>query len=232
MQALQALAIAAHPTLEEALRAVVPDGACVAQADARYDPGALMEAERPAVARAVAKRVAEFTGGRIAARRALAVLGIDPAAIPAAASRMPLWPPGVVGSISHSGGCCVAAVARADRHRSMGVDIEAAAPLAPHLWETVCTPAERDWLLSQPAEVRGSLAKVIFSAKESVYKWQYPLTRMTLWFKDVEIDYSPVAHIFRARFTRSLSFRGRPIRAVWGRAADYGERIVTAVTGE
>ena len=50
----------------------------------------------------------------------------------------------------------------------------------------MCTQKERDWLqgLSEP----GLTGKVLFSAKESVYKCQYPLTMKFLGFHAVEVE--------------------------------------------
>jgi len=54
------------------------------------------------------------------------------------------------------------------------------------LWRRVCTPKERDWLheLSAP----GLTGKILFSAKESVYKCQYPITNKFLGFHAVEVE--------------------------------------------
>jgi 4'-phosphopantetheinyl transferase EntD len=94
--------------------------------------------------------------------------------------------PGFVGSISHTDTWCAAAVARAEDVRSIGIDLEPATPLKESLWRRVCTPKERDWLheLSAP-ELTG---KILFSAKEAVYKCQYPITTKFLGFHAVEVE--------------------------------------------
>src|ERR1700679_1440183 len=56
----------------------------------------------PSVARAVRSRQAEFFFGRLAARSVLAALNAPPGEVSVGASREPVWPPGIVGSISHT----------------------------------------------------------------------------------------------------------------------------------
>ena len=79
--------------------------------------------ERSAVADAIESRRREFAAGRALARRQLARLGVDPGPIPARADRTPIWPEGVVGSISHCADLCAVVVARADAFRSLGLDV-------------------------------------------------------------------------------------------------------------
>src|SRR5205814_1840165 len=65
------------------------------------------ESESAAVLEAVARRRDEFLTGRTFARRALAELGCPATAIPVGEGRMPIWPDGYLGSISHCEGLCV-----------------------------------------------------------------------------------------------------------------------------
>jgi 4'-phosphopantetheinyl transferase EntD len=77
-------------------------------------------------------------------------------------------------------------VARAEDVRSIGIDLEPATPLKESLWRRVCTQKERDWLHELPAP--GLTGKILFSAKEAVYKCQYPLTSKFLGFHAVEVE--------------------------------------------
>jgi 4'-phosphopantetheinyl transferase EntD len=95
---------------------------------------------------AVPRRRAEFTTGRACARRALAELGVAPAAILSGDRREPLWPDGVVGAITHCAGFRAAAVGRATDYRSIGIDAEPDEPLVDGILELVSLPAERDQL--------------------------------------------------------------------------------------
>ena len=67
--------------------------------------------EAMAIERAVDKRRAEFTRGRACAREALSELGVPPQPIPVGTHRQPVWPLGVVGSITHCKGLVVAVAA-------------------------------------------------------------------------------------------------------------------------
>jgi len=99
--------------------------------------------------------------------------------------REPLWPAGTVGSISHSGTMAVAAVAPISLLATIGIDIEPAEALDPDLLGHICRPTELARLSNKPDA--GLRAKLIFSAKESVYKCLWPATRQFLEFSDVEI---------------------------------------------
>lgn len=149
--------------------------------------GGLLKAEQEAVAGAARTRVEQFTAGRVCSRSALGRLGVAATTpILRGEDRAPIWPPGFVGSISHTDMWCAAAVARAADVRSLGIDLEPATPLKESLWRRVCTAAERDWLHDVP--VPGLTGKILFSAKESVYKCQYPLTRTFLGFHAVQLE--------------------------------------------
>ncbi len=140
----------------------------------------LWEVENPAMARAIPKRRSEFAAGRRAARAGMASLGLPQAAIPQGPDRAPVWPAGLAGSIAHCETLCIAAVSQT--HRSIGIDIEPATPLADDLIPIICADAEQAWL---PQTGRGRVAKQIFSAKEAVYKAQYPLIGRIIGFDDV-----------------------------------------------
>ncbi|WP_417720653.1 4'-phosphopantetheinyl transferase family protein [Salipiger sp.] len=147
-------------------------------------PGRLFPEERALVARAVPARRAEFIGGRLAAREAMARIGLPPAAVPPMPDRAPRWPDGVVGSITHTEGLCLAVVGRAAQWRALGIDLEADTPLQTDLLPEI---ADRDELATcdLPQELAG---KRIFSAKEAAYKAQYPLTRTLFGFDAMRAD--------------------------------------------
>ena len=68
--------------LADALRGLLGPGIGVGVTDPIAPEGALWDTEKPAVARAVPKRRLEFTAGRVAARAAMADLGLPAAAVP------------------------------------------------------------------------------------------------------------------------------------------------------
>lgn len=203
-------------------------GVAVAALDPREARGELLPAERPAVARAVESRRREFLAGRLAARRAMAELGLPAAAIPLGPDRAPVWPEGVVGSISHTGTACLAVVARAGTLRSVGIDLETDEPLPPELEAAICRPEEIAWLAAQPPAERGRLAKLIFSAKEAAYKCQYPLTRTLFGFEALRVRMDVERGTLDATFVHAIG----PFAAgacLPGRVSVQSGHVLTAV---
>jgi 4'-phosphopantetheinyl transferase EntD len=128
----------------------------------------LHASERALVSRAVPKRQHEFATGRSLAHELLARLGAGQSPLLADADRAPLWPAGIIGSISHARGLCVVAVSRRGAMASLGVDVEDAEAVRPELWQRVLRPDEERWLRAQPGATQLRLAAVFFSAKEAV----------------------------------------------------------------
>ncbi|MGI9023755.1 MAG: 4'-phosphopantetheinyl transferase family protein [Acidimicrobiales bacterium] len=140
--------------------------------------------EAALVTSAVARRRHEFLVGRACAHSVLAALGRDDGPIGVGSRRQPLWPDGVVGSIAHGGDWAGAVVAREPDAAGLGLDIERLEPpLAPDVEALVLSRAEKARL---PADPRAS--KVIFMAKECVYKALFPATGWALEFSDVQVD--------------------------------------------
>jgi 4'-phosphopantetheinyl transferase EntD len=164
----------------------------------------IFASEAAAMARAVPKRRAEFFAGRVAAHRAMQTLGLLPEPVPMGADRAPVWPSDTVGSISHCDGACVALVARADGFRALAVDIEPDADLPEDVIGMVCLPAERNWLDQVQKTDRRRMARRIFSAKETVFKLQYPITGKMLDFSDVVITFDVEPLRFEALVTAPI----------------------------
>jgi 4'-phosphopantetheinyl transferase EntD len=141
----------------------------------------LFPSELALIADAVPKRRAEFTTARQCARRALSELGLGPAPILQGSSREPLWPDGIVGSISHCPGYHAAAVARASGLRSIGIDAERDEPLPAAILDEIALPAERGQLRARWGP---HLDRLLFSAKEAVYKAWFPVAGCWLGFED------------------------------------------------
>jgi 4'-phosphopantetheinyl transferase EntD len=194
--------------------------------------GELLPAEAVLLPKAAAPRLLEFRAGRHCARVALARLGVTGVPVLRAADRTPVWPEGVVGSIAHTRrqdrGWCGAVVARSRDVRSLGLDAELEGPLQENLWERVLSPEERAWLAARPEAERGTIAKLVFSAKESTYKCLYPVARQFLEFHEVRI-----ALVGDAEFRATLLVDAAPFRAgetFMGRHAHRSGIVVTAVT--
>ncbi|MET8909936.1 4'-phosphopantetheinyl transferase superfamily protein [Micromonospora sp. NPDC004551] len=158
------------------------------------DPAGLTlhPAEEPVVANSVPKRRREFTTVRHCARRALSRLGLPPAPILPGVRGAPSWPAGVVGSMTHCEGYRAAVLARVGAVASVGVDAEPHATLPDGVLEAIALPAERARtaaLAATDAAVRWD--RLLFSAKESVYKAWFPLTHRWLDFAEADITLDP-----------------------------------------
>ena len=151
------------------------------------------------VQRAAAKRRRDFAAGRACASEALARLGIRDYPLCVGSGNEPLWPPGIVGSLSHCAGYCGVAVSRREITLALGLDVELAEPLNPRLERMVCNRSEMQWIRQHPHPPYSDWAKIIFSAKESVYKCYYSLAGRRLNFHDVEIRLTPSQQKFTAR---------------------------------
>jgi len=186
--------------------------------------------EEPLVRNAVKKRRREFAAGRSCARKALQTLGFESYPLLSGSHREPLWPPGIIGSLTHCEGYCAAVVARTDRIAGLGVDAEVSEALDPELIRMVCTPAELEWVRGNRPPQHGDWPKIIFSAKESVYKCLFPFVRRVLDYREVEIEFHPPMGRFSARllFDPPEALVGVP--AASGRFKAEVEHIVTGVT--
>ena len=156
----------------------------------------LFPEEERSLGRAVEKRRHEFLTGRACARRALTDLGHGPVAIPSGDRGEPLWPGGVVGSITHCRGYRACAVASAEQVRSVGIDAEVDEPLSQGVLEAIAFGRERAMVARPGAGV--CLDRLLFSAKEAIYKAWFPLARRWLGFEDVEVTIDLGGGTFRA----------------------------------
>lgn len=140
------------------------------------------------LAGAVAKRKAEFLAGRYAARRAMQRLGAEAMTVRIGEYRSPVWPPGLVGSISHTDGVAVCMVAHATRYASAGIDVEPwiAPAIANDVRTTIVKGAEEALLRQLPLAFEQGLT-LAFSAKESLFKALYPRVRRFFDFGDVSL---------------------------------------------
>jgi 4'-phosphopantetheinyl transferase EntD len=197
-------------------------------------PGAaLLPEEEPLVERAVQRRKDEFTTVRSCARQALAGLGLPPVAVLAGPSREPLWPAGVVGSLTHCTGYRAAAVARRDDLASVGIDAEPHDELPEGVLDRVSLDGERVALAALPPGVHWD--RLLFSAKESVYKAWFPLAGRWLGFEDARLEFTPGPDPAAGGFTARLlvgdlpSVGGRTVDGFSGRYAVADGLLITAI---
>jgi len=173
------------------LRQILPASAASAHTFADAQHTFLYPEERLEVASAVERRRREFATARSCARAALARLGIASGPIPRGRHGAPRWPAGVVGSITHCEGFRASAVARAMTAGSLGLDAEPNGPLPALVLERIAGDEERAWLGETSGERSVHWDRLLFSAKECVYKAWYPLTGERLVFSDATVSLHP-----------------------------------------
>ena len=207
-----------------------PDTVVVTADHPRVWEEGLLPAEAALLGPSVAlKRRREFTAGRNCARRALVALGLPESPLLSGAQREPLWPSGVVGSITHSGGYCAAAVGRATRYAGIGIDCERHLPVSEGVVRLVCTARERAWLANAP-DHDIQWPTLIFSAKESFYKVWFPLTGRWLGFEAATLTIDPARSTFQIELDRPLRAAfGDHATPVAGRYAVTDEYLFTSI---
>ena len=190
----------------------------------RYGPPVtvpLFADEERAVAHAVPARRAEYAAVRGCARDALGRLGVTTLAVPSAPNRAPVWPDGIVGSMTHCAGYRAAAVARSHAWAGLGIDAEPRAPLPPEVADLVLDASERAPLADLDPHLCAD--RVLFSAKESAYKVWSPITGTWLGFEDVRV------HLEDDELVIRLLKPGLGVDELRGRWAVGDDLLVTAV---
>ncbi len=195
--------------------------------------GMLLPEEEAALGRVVPSRHAEHLAGRLCARRAMAALRLPGVAVVVGADRAPVWPAGLVGAITHCEGYAAAAVARAGTVVSVGIDAEPCDGLPPGVLGLVADEVERAHLAGLPAGLPWD--RLLFSAKEAVYKAWYPITRTFVGFEAARLCFRPGPDLFTGRFHATVAAPSgdpaRPSRPLEfaGRYAVRDALLLTAV---
>lgn len=134
-------------------------------------------------------RKEHYRSGRICAGEVLSKLGTrgqpvlrDPQ------TREPLWPEGISGAITHSGNWAAAAAGKTSDVSGIGIDLEdLERQVDSRISRHVCIPEEQKWLQECGEDFLEQNLKIIFSAKESIFKAFFPYTRTYLHFHDARI---------------------------------------------
>jgi len=182
------------------LERILPASVAVVSRSEDVDGAELFPEERAALGQAVGKRRREFVTARACAREALGQLGLAAQAVPSGARGEPLWPQGIVGSITHCEGYRACALARSTDLLTIGVDAEPNQPLPDGVLGDVALAEEREWIRSLAGEApEVSWDRLLFSAKESVYKAWFPLAQRWLGFEDASLQVDRGSGTFSAR---------------------------------
>lgn len=170
---------------------LLPDSVVTVEAhgDDAAEGGTLYPEEARRMARSVEKRRREFAAVRACARRAMEKLGVPAQAVLPGHRGAPVWPAGLIGSMTHCEGYCAASLARATDLASLGIDAEPHEELPEEVIDAVGLPTEherlRELALRNPSV---HWDRLLFSAKESVYKAWFPLTGKWLDFLEADIE--------------------------------------------
>jgi 4'-phosphopantetheinyl transferase EntD len=209
-------------------RGVVAVEAFADRPDEEAHPG-----EADLIANAVESRRREFITARRCAREALRRLGRPPVPIRPGERREPQWPPGVVGSITHCAGYRGVAVAPATDIAAVGIDAEPHLPLPDGVLDAVTANGDAEQLTGLARQHPAThWDRLLFSAKESVYKAWFPLTRRWLGFEDASLTIDPGTRAFTARIHVPGTRRdgGRELTELHGRYLVTAGLVLTAVT--
>ncbi|MDX6552782.1 MAG: hypothetical protein QOH74_1270, partial [Gaiellales bacterium] len=187
VSSFNAEAVALHAKLAAMVETLVPSSACAQMFD-DVPESTMLPAEAAVIAHAVAARRLEFAAVRYCARQALHRIGIHPVPILPDADGAPRWPAGAVGSMTHCAGYRAAVVARSHRLRGIGIDAEPHAAL-PHPARDLVLRGEERARLHALAATHGDLHwdRIVFCAKEAVYKACFPSTRRWLDYAEISV---------------------------------------------
>ncbi|SFX94834.1 4'-phosphopantetheinyl transferase superfamily protein [Streptomyces atratus] len=168
---------------------ILPSRVAVAEAFSDLPGAVLLPGEEELTRGFVEKRRKEFATTRHCARRALGSLGIAPVPILKGERGAPLWPENTVGSLTHCTGYRAAVVAHRPDALTVGIDAEEHAPLPGDVHNSIALATEqrreRELRLEHPGI---HWDRLLFSAKEAVYKAWFPLTHRWLGFEEADIE--------------------------------------------
>ena len=177
------------------------------------------------------KRRAEFTMGRIYAHGALSRFGLESEPILRnPETREPCWPDSVWGSITHSAGFAAVAVGLKKDIKGVGIDMESFSRSVDfNIRRHVCVDSELEWLESLPTKQANRALRIIFSAKESIFKCLYPGTKTYLTFKDAAVSVNETENNFSFIIFKSLPGIIKQGLPHHGRYSEMEKMLLTSV---
>lgn len=143
------------------------------------------------IAGAVKKRQAEYFFGRLCAQAALAQRGLPQAQVSSGRMREPIWPAGIVGSITHSRAMAAAVILPAAHCSGIGIDVEEVVDAATSttMLHSIVSEREYAYLCTlKPAHSLPLLLTLVFSAKESFFKGVFGAVNRYFDFDAIEVE--------------------------------------------
>ena len=214
-----------HELNADSLRGLFPAGVSCVFSDEPPEMISLPPDEAQAARKMRTNRQREFAHGRACARLALAEFGMPNCTVPVGSARAPVWPDGFIGSISHSGIFAAAVAARSNGTNGLGVDLEINEGLDMALLPMICRPEELEWLSTTDSGT--PVAKLIFSAKECVFKCVWPEFQEFIDFQELEVRMNLRQKTYTV-IPRATRLPGELIRRVHGRYEIAKNLIATA----
>jgi len=212
------------------LEVILPAGVESQECFGEPPGGVLFREEEQVIAHAVASRRRDFAAVRSCARACLERLGYASVPILPGVGGAPTWPAGIRGSMTHCTGYAAAAVGTVPRISAIGIDAEPDAPLPDGVLGLIATAAEHDHLAAAHGPDGPNWDRLLFSAKEAVYKAWFPLVGGWLDHHDAEISFDPQHRTFTALLSRDdLILNGRPIHQLHGRWIQKQGILATAI---
>ena len=187
------------------------------------------------VSKAVAKRQAEFLAGRHCAALALKALGSSDLNVKSGENRIPHWPQGFLGSISHTAGKAVAIAARQQDYSGLGIDCESliSDEVCERVYDTIAAPSDTQLLntllLNTGYWDKARFLTLVFSAKESLFKALYPTVGKYFGFDSARM-LSVDANGFSIELTKTLNSRWQSGARFKGRYLVGNDYLLTLIS--
>ena len=186
-----------------------------------------------AINKVVEKRQAEYLAGRYCAFNALGNLNIEPWDIPVGKHRQPVWPEGVVASISHTDEVALCGAGLHSNIDYLGLDVENWIDwnTAVSLQDGIVT-AEEIHRFNNMNHSFGQLFTLAFSSKESLFKAIYPYVGAYFGFEAAEVvDIDLKAGCLILQLTHSLTAEFQQGHKFHCYFEDHGRFVITAIGG-
>jgi 4'-phosphopantetheinyl transferase EntD len=170
----------------EAWSGVFPKGVFASSGKLECDLPLLSYRERISIGLVNNNRMLEFASGRMHARKALEKMGLYFKELPKdKLTGAPVWPKGVVGSITHvnevNNSHVAAAVASSEEFDALGIDVECSNQIHPSIWNQFLTPQDFELIALTPVAEKIKLVSKVWSLKEAAIK-ATGQGEMTSWF--------------------------------------------------
>lgn len=150
-----------------------------------------------------AGRQRDFLLGRACAHQALSAFQLSHIPILKNEKNAPCWPHSIVGSITHTENWAAAAVGKLEHVQGIGLDLENLnRSIHPQLQKRICVLQECERLAQYPPKQAEVFLKILFSAKESIFKCFHPLTGVYLHFQDAQIIFDTHSSCFEFRLLK------------------------------